>query len=75
MMEKAFDWNQKVRVYVTSYVTLGKPLTALNHDFPLLFLNGVIVSYRGVVRISENMSIKSDWKLNPMQMQDNVVGG
>lgn len=24
-MEKPFDWNQKVWVYVTRYVTLGKP--------------------------------------------------
>ena len=36
VLGKSFDWNQKMRVYVTSHVTLGKLLTTLNHDFLLL---------------------------------------
>lgn len=35
-MEKSFDWNQKVWVYVTSYVTLGKPFNCSEAWF-LLF--------------------------------------
>lgn len=31
------------------------------------------MSYRDVVRVSENMSVKSDWKLSLLQMRDDIV--
>lgn len=46
-------------VYVTSYVTLGKPF---NCSEPC-------------ARVSESTSVQSDWKLSPLQMQGDIVKG